>query len=367
MSTAVAPGSIAVGRIALEAVRQHVELAAYCWAQRDTLSLDDPADVETIREIDQRVDANLDGLRIAGAAAWPVIETVIEDFPEKGELFVAGWTAIEQSDLQRLDKAVALGAQLDQPRGLVGALAWHTLAKIGPILRGWVDEHDGFKRYLGVAACAEHKLDPKQWLDRLVSDPDPRVRATALRLAGTLGRADLVAHVGDALNANDESVRLWAGWALTELGRADLAGAELRRAAVAGGPDALFALRAAIKAGPEKDVKAWMGGLMQAPATAPVAVRGVGMLGDRSVLAWLIERMREPQMAVAALAAFLELFPEAREETKLFTVDPEELGPAFARCFQDDVVTLALPGRVEAWRVEQLAPTEGAPITSSAG
>lgn len=367
MSTAAAPGSIAAGRIAVEAVRQHVELAAFCWAQRDTLSLDDPPDAETIREVDQRVEANLDGLRIAGPAAWPVIEAVIEDFPEKGELFVAGWTAIEQSDLQRLDKVVALGAQLDQPRGLVGALAWHTLAKIGPILREWVGEHDGFKRYLGVAACAQHKVDPMQWLDRLVRDPDPRVRATACRLAGTLRRTDLAAHLTEALGADHENVRLWAAWALTELDRADLASAELRRAAVAGGPDALFALRGAIKAGPEKDVKAWMGGLMQAPATAPVAVRGVGMLGDRSVLAWLIARMREPQMAVAALAAFLELFSEAREETKLFTVDPEELGPAFARCFEDDVVTLALPDRVEAWRVERLAPTEGTPISSSAG
>jgi hypothetical protein len=96
-----------------------------------------------------------------------------------------------------------------------------------------------------------------------------------------------------------------------------------------------------------------MGGLMQTPATAPVAVRGLGMLGDRSVLVWLIERMREPPVAVAAVAAFLELFPEAREETKLFSVDPEELGPGFARHFENDVVTLGLPDRVESWRVER--------------
>ena len=167
-----------------------------------------------------------------------------------------------------------------------------------------------------------------------------------------LGRKDLVADLRDALDADDAGVRLWAGCALTELGRGDLASAALRKAAVAGGPDALFALRAAVKAGPERDVRAWMGGLMQSPATAPVAVRGVGMLDDQSVLPWLIERMREPQVAVAAAVAFLELFPEAREETKLFTTDPEELGPAFARQLEYDVVTLAVPDRVEAWRVE---------------
>jgi len=88
---------------------------------------------------------------------------------------------------------------------------------------------------------------------------------------------------------------------------------------------------------------------MQTPETAPVAVRGVGMLGARSVLPWLIERMREPSVAVAAVAAFLELFPKAREETKLFTVDPEELGPAFDEHFADEVIRLAVPNKVETW------------------
>ena len=59
--------------------------------------------------------------------------------------------------------------------------------------------------------------------------------------------------------------------------------------------------------------------------------------------------MREPHAAVAARAAFLELFPEAREETKLFTVDPEELGPAFAGHLEDEVGRLAVPKNVETW------------------
>lgn len=349
MQAAAAKPCVPVRRIAAEVVRQHVELAAFLWAQRDTLSLDDPADAGMIGEIDQRVEANLDGLRIAGAAAWPAIETVVKDFPEKGELFVAGWMAIEQSEPQRLDEAVGLVRQLDQPRGLVGALAWHKPPKVASLVREWLGGHDSLKRYLGVAACVEHRVDPKQWLERLVGDADPRVRAIALKLAGTLERVDLLAQAMEALNADDEGVRLWTGWALAKFGRGDLARAELRKAAVAGGPDALFALRAAVKAGPEKDVRGWMGGLMRAPTTALVAVRGVGMLGDRSVLAWLIERMREPHLAVAAAAAFQELFPEAREETKLFTVDPQELGPAFSKHFEDGVMTFALPDKVESW------------------
>lgn len=340
-------------RIAAEAVRQHVEQAAFLWAQRDSWSQEDPPDETAIGEIAQRVEVNLDGLRIAGAAAWPVAERQLDDFPDKGEFFVAGWMAIDQGDATRVDQVVAAAKEVDERRGLVGALAWHQPPKIGHLVRDWLVAPDPFKRYLAVGACLEHRVDPKQSLARLVNDPDAPTRAFALRLAGRLKRADLAREMASALEAEDDIVRLWAGWALAEIGSDDLARAELRKVAVASGPDALIALRAAIKAGPEKDVRAWMGGLMQSAATAPLAVRGIGMLGDRSILPWLVERMKEPHVAVAACAAFLELFPEAREETKLFTVDPAELGPAFAKHFEDDVVRVALPEKVEEWRTSE--------------
>ncbi|MFH1797148.1 MAG: HEAT repeat domain-containing protein [Pseudomonadota bacterium] len=336
-------------RIAAEAVRQHVEQAAFLWAQRDTWTLDDPPDEAVINEIAQRIEVHLDGLRIAGAAAWPVAERQLDDFPDKGEFFVVGWMAIEQGDAMRIDQTVAAAKELDERRGLVGALAWHQPPKIGHLVRDWLVAPDPFKRYLAVGACFEHGVDPKQSLARLVNDPDAPTRAFALRLAGRLKRADLAREMASGLESEHDIVRLWAGWALTELGSGDLAQLELRKTAVAGGAEALTALRAAIRAGPEKDVRAWMGGLMQSAATAPLAVRGIGMLGDRSVLPWLIEQMREPYVAVAACAAFLELFPEARVETKLFTADPTELGPAFAKHFEDDVVRVALPERVAEW------------------
>ena len=337
-------------RIAAEAVRQHVEQAAFLWAQRDTWSQEDPPDETVIGEIGQRVEVNLDGLRIAGAAAWPAAERQLDDFPDKGEFFVVGWMAIEQDDATRVDLVVAAAKELDERRGLVGALAWHQPPKIGHLVRDWLVAPDAFERYLAVGACFEHGVDPKQSLARLVNDPDAPTRAFALRLAGRLKRADLAREMAPGLESEDDIVRLWAGWALTEIGSGDLSRAELRKAAVAGGTDALIALRTAIKAGPEKDVRAWMGALMQSPATAPLAVRGIGMLGDRSVLPWLIERMKEPYVAVPACAAFLERFPQAPEETKLYTVAPTQIGPAFAEHFEDDVVRVALPDRVEEWQ-----------------
>ncbi|MES0042822.1 HEAT repeat domain-containing protein [Mesorhizobium sp. M0091] len=340
---------VSARRVAVEAVRQHVEQAAFLWAQQDSWSQEDPPDETVIGEIGERIEINLDGLRIAGVAAWPAAERQLEDFPDKGEFFVIGWMAIEQGDATRIDQTVAAAKELDERRGLVGALAWHQPPKIGHLVHDWLVAPDAFKRYLAVGACLEHGVDPRQPLARLVKDADAPARAFALRLAGQLKRADLAREVAAALESDDEIVRLWAGWALAQLGSGDLARVELRKAAVAGGPDALIALRAAITAGPEKDVRAWMGGLMKSVATAPLAVRGIGMLGDRSILPWLIERMKEPYVAVAACAAFLELYPEAREQTKLFANSPADMGPAFSEYFGDDHATLPNPELVAAW------------------
>lgn len=336
--------------IVAEVVRQHAEQAAFLWGQRDTLMMADPPDMVAVAGVDKRLEANLDGLRIAADAAWPFIVEAYEDFPQKGELFLFAWMAIERNDANRIAEAVELGRGAgDGARGLVGALAWHKPGTIAPLVRDWIGAQDAFKRCLGVSACIGHDVDPKQMLSRLVRDPDACVRATSLHLAGTLRRTDLLAEMTDALDDAEEAPRLWAAWALAALGSGDLAGPSLRQVAVAGGPDATTALRAAIKAGPDKDVRAWLGGLLKAPETAPLAVRGSGMLGDRALLHWLIHQMRVPALAAAAGTAFLELYPEARDDGQLFSVEASLLGPAFTDHFDDDPPFLPVADKVKDW------------------
>lgn len=336
--------------IAAEVVRQHAELAAFLWGQRDTLASEDAADIKVIEGIDHRLHVNLDGMRIAGKAVWPFLLEQYESFPEKGELFAFAWMALESKDPGRITQSIEFGqASKDGALGLIGALAWQRPEAIGPLVREWISEQNAFKRYLAVSACAEHGVDPKQLLGRLVRDTDAGVRASSLRLAGKLRRADLVHEALNGLDADDEKVRLWAAWALTEFGSGDMARAELRRLASAGGPEALIALRAAIKAGPDKEVRVWMGGMMKSLKTAPLAVRGIGMLSDRSVLAWLIQQMRVPMLATSAAAAFLELFPEAHREDDLFTRDHGVAGQIFAEYFGDESAKIPLADKIEAW------------------
>lgn len=341
-------------RIVPDVVRQHAEQAAFFWAQRDTLMAEDPPNLDVIAGVDRRLEANLDGLRIAGPAAWPFAVAAYEDFPEKGELFLYGWMAIELNDSRRIAEVLELGRQSeDDACGLVGALAWHQPTTIAPLVRDWVGASDAFKRYLGLSACIEHGVDPKQMLARLVRDPDARVRAASLRLAGKLRRADLAQELRAGLDDAEARPRFWAAWSLAELGSGDLASPELRKVAVSGSANAITALRAAVKAAPDKDIRAWMGGLFKSPVTAPLAVRGAGMLGDRDILHWLIHQMRTPTLAAAAGASFLELFPEAKEFDELFSVEPELLGEKIVEHFEHDPPYLPIADRVKEWAIAQ--------------
>lgn len=336
--------------IVVEVVRQHVEQAAFLWAQRDTLSMADPVDAAAIAVADTRLEANLDALRIAGWTAWPLAMAGFEDFSEKGELFVLAWMCIEFGDTQRLAEVVELGRSLaDARRGLVGAMAWQRAPRIGPIVREWIRAADPLKRYLAASACLEHGVDPKQILVPLVADGAAPIRAVAAKLAGRLKRADLLPSLEAALVDPDEDVRLWAAWALTELGSGHLSVPALKAAAVSGRPDAPEAMRAAIGAQTQEDVRAWLGELLKSKETAPLVVRASGMLGDRGMLHWLIRQMRDPSLAQAAGIAFLELFPEARAEPGLFSVDSEDLGEPFAAYFDDDPPNLPVADRVKAW------------------
>ena len=158
-------------------VREHPQQAAFLWAQRDTLMLADPPDLAAVSGVDRRLETNLDGLRIAGPAAWPFVAAAYEDFPEKGELFLYAWMAIEQSDGRRLAEAIELGRQSqDDARGLIGALAWHKPRAIAAEVRNWIGAPDAFKRFLGVSACLGHGVDPKEILSRLVRDPESTLR-----------------------------------------------------------------------------------------------------------------------------------------------------------------------------------------------
>jgi hypothetical protein len=81
-------------------VRQHAEMAAFLWTVYDRALLD-PADnldmdAEGLSRLVERLEAYLDGLRVAGEDGKRIAEERFREFPEAGELFVLRMLAAER-------------------------------------------------------------------------------------------------------------------------------------------------------------------------------------------------------------------------------------------------------------------------------
>ncbi len=75
-----------------DVVRRHAEEAAHLWCVYDwhLLQPDENPDMdaEGLARLVDRLDAHIDGLRIAGAGGIEIARERLADFPEAGELFV---------------------------------------------------------------------------------------------------------------------------------------------------------------------------------------------------------------------------------------------------------------------------------------
>ena len=156
--------------------------------------------------------------RQAGAGAEPVLEQLLEA-PEAGTRVAALTWLADQSSEGRRDGRSTGGAP-----GAPGFLDREAALRLGRShldgLRAATDGIPGDRQDRLEAALAADVLgdddDAAAVLAPLLEDPDPGVRAAALRGAGGAGRDELVPRVADALA--DPSVRTAARDALAEIG-----------------------------------------------------------------------------------------------------------------------------------------------------
>ncbi|MEO6094815.1 MAG: TIGR02270 family protein [Fibrobacteria bacterium] len=290
----------AAKRIIPGLVRRYAEEASFLWVLRERAVRSPNHAAEDMARLEERLEAQLDGLRLAGTEGWELVKEELA-WKEPGEVFTGAVLAMQSGNPAHWeDVAGSVAGEAKPARSLIAALGWTPWARAESLVKTLGASDAAVMRYAAVGGASVHR----QWIPGLMAsalrDAEPLVRARALKACGESGRLDLLPAVAAAVGDKDEACRFWASWSSLLLGRQE-AKAELFAWAKVPGPFRLRALSLAVRAASLSEALAWLDSLGESETR--LRMQGLGWVGAASRVPWLIEQTRKPEMARQAGAA----------------------------------------------------------------
>jgi len=350
-------------------IDQHAEEAAFLWLLRHA-AVDEPHyDLKDLANLDERVEAHIDGLRIAGDYGWDICEKNLE-FKEAGEVFAAAVLALEGDSAEKLNIVYrVVESELETVTGMISALGWVEPVELAGKVSGLLASADPLWRRVGIAACAIHRVDPKSHLNSAFDDADLQLQARALRAAGEIGRLDLLPKLLQKLTHENVAIRFWAAWSSLLLGDRQQAVTVLQETALEATPLQPRAVASVVRILNSQLVKILLGKLAQKDGSLRIGITGAGMCGDPVYIPWLIKQMENPEQARVAGEAFSLITGidiayddlEAEEAPENFSAGPtEDSGDENVALDQDeDLAWPAVKLINEWWKKNKLSFTSG--------
>lgn len=314
-----------------EVVEQYAEEASFLWLLRDDAVRAPNYNLQDLADLDERVEANIDGLRVASDVGWEYCETGLEK-EEPGEVFAAGVIAFEGTDESRIRKVVEISCSAPElGRALGSALGWLTFEQTRTHAELFLRSEDTKAVRIGLTGFAVHRQDPGSSLVDAITSSDPNLRARALKAAGELGKTNILSSLMDALSDADETCKFYAAWSAARLGqRNDRVINVLKDITLSGGDYCERAADMVMRVLDVISAKTWYRDLLKNPDTARCAVLGAGALGDPELIDDLFLLMEKEEIARLAGEAFSMITGVDIEYEDLDGEEPEgfEGGPS---------------------------------------
>ncbi|MDD5461277.1 MAG: TIGR02270 family protein [Methylococcales bacterium] len=285
-------------------IDQHAEEAAFLWLLRHNAIYAPHYNLKDLAKLDGRVEAHIDGLRIAGDYGWEACRHNLE-FKERGEVFAAAVLALEGSHIERIDKVYQVAEEAPETlTGLISAFGWVEPHHLQGKVNGLLVSKNPLWRQAGIAACAIHRVDPGKYLDEAIHNDNFQLRARALRAAGELGRVDLKSILLEQVSHQDTAIGFWAAWSAVLLGGRGKALSSLHTRIIEGSDFSVKAMSVALRVLDLQQVKALLKIQAQSEDRIREAIIGAGIAGDPGYIPWLLKQMESPKLARIAGESF---------------------------------------------------------------
>jgi uncharacterized protein (TIGR02270 family) len=287
-------------------VSQHLEDLAALRVTRSVLLRSPHVELHRLARWDERLNAHLDGMLVAGDEGYRMALQELER-PGLGSLFAVAVLAVMRGDTTQLHRLLGLADALPAaPHALASAMGWVSAED----LRGWTGpllaSSEPWHRWLGLAACTAHRVDPGVALVSALALEAPAVqRKCAARMIGQLGRVDLLQTLRSQLDDEDVGCRVAAAWSSVLLGDRAAALGRLYDAALDRQlPQHLEALQLYLLAVPPEVARNAVRALVTAGVPLRTTIRATAWAGDVQAVPWLVKHMADEAHARIAGESF---------------------------------------------------------------
>lgn len=297
-----------------------VDDASFLWVLR-SVALNQPHyQLMDLHELENRINANLDGLFTAPEIAWALCEDALE-FEEPGEVFTSAIFAFRSLEADKIQKVVEVGlSNSEATKGLVSALAWLPDEITSMWIEKFIRSKDLHHKQLAIACMGAKRKDPGEYLLALLQREDctahEMLHARMIRLIGEIARLDLVPAVNAAMESSSDEVKFWALWSAALLGNKAIY-PQLEAFVVE--PNSKQDIAAAIyfRCAPTDQSKKLISELSKDELSKRIILKACAALGDPQVIPWVIQQMENSAYARVAGETFTQITGIYLEENNL--------------------------------------------------
>lgn len=278
-------------------IERHVDEASFLWERRLRACHSPLHDLVSLREIDERLEANLEGIVHAERIGLEKATAALEDANTPAELFVAAFAAAENDDTMLLARLLVSAQQLaGGDSAIISALEWLSPARANRLLEELLDDGcSPFLQRLGIVGHVARRQDLGIRLASVCASSNELLRATAFRVVGELGRRDLLPLLRNEIRTHTHDACPWAIWSAVLMGDVD---AVLYLWHIVEHGETAIAIAAcdlAVRCGSALDVAARLECLSRSPTTVEAALAGAAARGDPACVPWVLDIVEHVQ------------------------------------------------------------------------